>query len=231
MPLISLPRPSARGTHSTPNSRVSSHSTAVAATACSAPRTCAQAGGVQRAPLAVADGAGDPGDLVVDVILRVAVPAGALQPRRHDQPGRLEPARLLAVDPGPVVAGPGDPGPGLHVLQRGPVRRLQTSWNRSSLAPGPVRPRPARRRPAGPGARSPGSRRAAPRSTWRTRPSRRCRRRAAGSPGRPPAPARSAARRWRAARRPAAAPGGRRTSRSCRGTGRASPRCAGRVCW
>ena len=39
MPLISLPRPSARGIHSTPNSRVSSHSTVVAATACKAPRT------------------------------------------------------------------------------------------------------------------------------------------------------------------------------------------------
>jgi hypothetical protein len=38
-PRISFPRPSARGTHSTPNSAVSSHSTAVAATACSAPRT------------------------------------------------------------------------------------------------------------------------------------------------------------------------------------------------
>ena len=39
MPRISLPRPSARGIQSTPNSRVSSHSTVVAATACSAPRT------------------------------------------------------------------------------------------------------------------------------------------------------------------------------------------------
>ncbi len=38
-PRISLPRPSARGIHSTPNSAVSSHSTLVAATACSAPRT------------------------------------------------------------------------------------------------------------------------------------------------------------------------------------------------
>jgi hypothetical protein len=39
MPLISLPRPSARGIHATPNSRDSSHSTVVAALACSAPRT------------------------------------------------------------------------------------------------------------------------------------------------------------------------------------------------
>jgi hypothetical protein len=39
IPAISLPRPSARGTQLTPNSAVSSHSTAVAATACSAPRT------------------------------------------------------------------------------------------------------------------------------------------------------------------------------------------------
>ena len=38
-PAISLPRPSARGAHATPNSAVSSHSTAVAATPCSAPRT------------------------------------------------------------------------------------------------------------------------------------------------------------------------------------------------
>jgi len=36
-PRISLPRPSGRGIQSTPNSRVSSHSTAVAATACKAP--------------------------------------------------------------------------------------------------------------------------------------------------------------------------------------------------
>jgi hypothetical protein len=35
---MSFPRPSARGTQSTPNSRVSSHSTAVAAMACRAPR-------------------------------------------------------------------------------------------------------------------------------------------------------------------------------------------------
>ena len=38
-PAISLPRPSARGTHATPNSAASSHSTAVAAMACKAPRT------------------------------------------------------------------------------------------------------------------------------------------------------------------------------------------------
>ena len=45
------------------------------------------------------------GDLVVDVVLWVAVPAGALQPGRHDQPGGLEPAGLVLTDPGAVVAG------------------------------------------------------------------------------------------------------------------------------
>ena len=69
----------------------------------------ADAHGVQGPPLAVAVGAGDPGDLVVDVVLRVAVPAGALQPGGDDQPGGLEPARFAAVDPGAVVAGAGDP--------------------------------------------------------------------------------------------------------------------------
>ena len=39
IPSISLPRPSGRGTQATPNSRVSSHSTTVAATACNAPGT------------------------------------------------------------------------------------------------------------------------------------------------------------------------------------------------
>ena len=93
---------------------------------------------VQGAPLAVAEGAGDPGDLVVDVVLRVAVPAGALQPGRDDQPGGLEPARLAAVDPGAVVAGAGDPGPGLQVLQRGPVGPVQDLLERL-LPSGPVR--------------------------------------------------------------------------------------------
>jgi len=50
-------------------------------------------------PFAVADGADNPRYLVVDVILRVAVPAGALQPGHHDQPSGLEPARLAAVNP------------------------------------------------------------------------------------------------------------------------------------
>jgi hypothetical protein len=47
-------------------------------------------------PVPVPERAGDPGDLVVDVILRVAVAAGALQPRGHDQPGCLEPGWLGA---------------------------------------------------------------------------------------------------------------------------------------
>src|ERR1035441_8589950 len=76
----------------------------------------AQAGGVVGAPLAVAERPGDPGDLVVDVVLGVAVPAGALQPGGDNQPGGLKPARLAAVDPGAVVAGAGDPGPGLPPL-------------------------------------------------------------------------------------------------------------------
>ena len=85
----------------------------------------AQARGVMRAPFAVADGPGDPRDLVVDVILRVAVPAGALQPGRDDQLGWLEPAGFAAIDPGAVVAGAGDSGPGLKVLERGAVCPVQ----------------------------------------------------------------------------------------------------------
>ena len=103
----------------------------------------AHAHGVQGAPFAVAVGPGDPGDLVVDVVLGVAVPAGALQPGRDDQPGGLEPAGLAAVDPGAVVAGAGDPGPGLQVLQRSPVGPVQ----RPPGTPAPARP--STRRPAG----------------------------------------------------------------------------------
>ena len=47
----------------------------------------ADAHGVQGTPSAVAEGPGDPGDLVVDVVLGVAVPASALQPGGDDQPG------------------------------------------------------------------------------------------------------------------------------------------------
>jgi hypothetical protein len=65
------------------------------------------------------------GDLVVDVVLGVAVSAGALQPGGDDQPSLFEPARLAAVDAGAVVAGAGDPCPRLQVLQRGPVRPVQ----------------------------------------------------------------------------------------------------------
>ncbi len=93
---------------------------------------------VQGQPLPVAERPGDPGDLVVDVVLRVAVPAGALQPGRDDQPGLLEPARLTSVDPGAVVAAAGDPRPGLQVLQRGPVGPVQDLLERL-LPPGPVR--------------------------------------------------------------------------------------------
>jgi hypothetical protein len=97
----------------------------------------ADAHGVQGAPFAVAEGAGDPGDLVVDVVLGVAVAAGALQPGGDDEPGGLEPARLAAVDAGAVVAGAGDPGPGLQVLQRGPVGPVQDLLE-PLLPPGPV---------------------------------------------------------------------------------------------
>ena len=85
----------------------------------------AQAHGVQRPVLPVPHGLDQPGDLVVDVILRIPVPAGALQPGRHRDQRFLEPARLLAVHPPPVVAGPGHPGPFLHVLQARAVGGLQ----------------------------------------------------------------------------------------------------------
>jgi hypothetical protein len=98
----------------------------------------ADAHGVQGAPCAVAVGAGDPGDLVVDVVLGVTVPAGALQPGGDDQPGGLEPAGLAAVDAGAVVAGAGDPGPGLQVLQCGAVGPVQQLLE-LLLPPGPVR--------------------------------------------------------------------------------------------
>ena len=137
-PRISLPRPSARGIHATPNSRVSSHSTVGGGDRLQRAEDRAHAHGVQGTPFPVAEGPGDPRDLVVNVILGIAVPAGALQPRGDDQPGGLEPARLAAVDPGAVVAGAGDPGPGLQVLQRGPVGPVQDLLERL-LPPGPVR--------------------------------------------------------------------------------------------
>src|SRR5690348_273831 len=93
---------------------------------------------VQGAPLPVAIGAGDSSDLVVDVVLGVAVAAGALQPGGDDQPGGLEPARLAAVDAGAVVAGAGDPGPGLQVVQRSPVGPVQHLLE-LLLPSGPVR--------------------------------------------------------------------------------------------
>ena len=186
----------------------------------------AQAGRVMRSPLPVAGSPGDPGDLIVNVILRITVPAGALQPRCDDQPSFLEPAGFLPVDPDTVIAGASDPGPGLHVLQCGPVGPVQDLLELSPPARPSTRP-PAGHRPAGPGARFPGSRRVAPRSTWRTRRSRRCRRRAGESPGPPRVPARSAAPRWRAARRPSAAPDDRRTLCTSLGVCQAFARSAG----
>ena len=140
MPRISLPRPSARGihVHAELARQLALHRRGGDRLQRAEDR--AHAHGVQGAPLAVAVGPGDPGDLVVDVVLGVAVPAGALQPGRDDQPGGLEPARLAAVDPGAVVAGAGDPGPGLQVLQRGPVGPVQHLLERL-LPPGPVRGR------------------------------------------------------------------------------------------
>ena len=104
-----------------------------------------------RAPLPVTCGPGDSRDLVVNVILRVAVAAGALQPRRHDQARILEPARFLAINPDTVIAGPGDPRPHLQVFQRGPVTPVQDLLE-LVLLPGPVRCRPlvpGQLRPAG----------------------------------------------------------------------------------
>ena len=74
----------------------------------------------------------------MNVILGIAVPAGALQPRGDDQPGGLEPAGLTAVDPDAVVAGSGDPGPCLQVVKSGPVGPVQDLLERL-FAPGPVR--------------------------------------------------------------------------------------------
>ena len=59
----------------------------------------------------------------------------------HDQARFLKPARLLAIDPDPVVTGPGDPGPGLGILQRGAVGSVQDRLKRLFPA-GPVRCRP-----------------------------------------------------------------------------------------
>jgi hypothetical protein len=94
--------------------------------------------GVQGQPLPVAERPGDPGDLIVNVILGITVPAGALQPGRDDQPGGLEPARLAPVDPGAVVTAAGDPGPSLQVLQRRPVGPVQDLLEHR-LPAGPVR--------------------------------------------------------------------------------------------
>src|SRR5690242_19967940 len=94
--------------------------------------------GVQGTPFPVAEGPGDPRDLIVNVILGIALPARALQPRGHDQPGGLKPPRLAAVNPDAVIAGAGDPSPGLQILQRRPVGPVQHLLERL-LLPGPVR--------------------------------------------------------------------------------------------
>ena len=73
----------------------------------------------------------------MNMVLGVAIPAGALQPGCDDKPGGLEPARLAAIDPGAVVAGAGDPGPRLQVLQSGSAGPVQDLLERL-LATGPV---------------------------------------------------------------------------------------------
>ena len=143
-----------------------------------------------------------PGDLVMNVILGVPFAAGALQPGGDDQPRRLEQARLPVADPGAVVAAAGDPAQACRYSR---AARWPGARSPGTSFPGwPSTRRPAGRPPGGRGVRSRGSRRAAPRWTWRTRRSGRCRRRAGGSPARPRVPARSAARRSRAARPPSA---------------------------
>ena len=68
----------------------------------------------------------------MNVVLGVAVPAGALQPGRDDEPGGLEPARLAAVDPGAVVAGPGDPAQACRYSSAARLARYSASWNACS---------------------------------------------------------------------------------------------------
>jgi hypothetical protein len=87
---------------------------------------------VQGAPFAVAECPGDPGDLIVNVVLRVTLPAGALQPGRDDQPGGLEPARLTAIDPGAVIAGAGDPAQACRYSSAARLARCSTSWKFAS---------------------------------------------------------------------------------------------------
>src|SRR5260221_14237804 len=59
------------------------------------------------------------------MVMRLPVPVGPLQPGGHHDPGALPPARLAAVHPLAVVAGPGPPGPLLHVDQGGVVGLLE----------------------------------------------------------------------------------------------------------
>jgi len=88
-------------------------------------KLAAQRHRVQRPPFPVAIRPYHARDLVVNMVLRVAVAAGELQPRRHRDARPLEPARLLPVDLPGVVAGPGHPGPLLQVPQRRQVGCLQ----------------------------------------------------------------------------------------------------------
>jgi hypothetical protein len=85
-----------------------------------------------RPPLPVAEGMRDAGDLIVDVVLRVAVTAGALQPGADDQPRLLEPARLLPIHPHPVIAGAGHPAQVCTYSSAARLAECKISWNLSS---------------------------------------------------------------------------------------------------
>jgi hypothetical protein len=75
--------------------------------------------GVRGAPFAVGAGAGDVGDLGVDVQLHVAVARGVLQPVRDRQVRPVPLAGLPSVDPLVVRAGAGVAGLPLEVLEAG----------------------------------------------------------------------------------------------------------------
>jgi len=90
---------------------------------------------VRRAPHPVGVGAGHPRDHIVDVVVRLPVAAGVLQPRGDHQTGGLPSARLPPIHPPPVVPGPDEPRPLLQVLQPGMVRLLQDLLH--AFLPGP----------------------------------------------------------------------------------------------
>ena len=143
--------------------------------------------------------------------LHVAVAGGVLQPVRHGQVGLVPLAGLPAVDPGVVGAGAGVAGLALEVAEPG-VHGLPDHVVDLGDQGGPVLRRLRGRLPGGPGGRSRRGRRGRSRSTWTATGSGRRTAGSAGPSGRPRCAARACARRWRAARRPAAARRGRRLS-------------------